>query len=83
MKAMTYSTARAKLAETMETVCEDHDPVIITRRNSDSVVMISLDDYEALNETTYLLKSPRNARRLIESIHELETGGGSERELVS
>ena len=82
MRAITYSAAREKLAETMENVCDDHDPVIITRRNSDSVVMISLDDYEALNETTYLLKSPKNTRRLIESIHELESGGGTERELL-
>ena len=83
MRAITYSAAREKLAETMTSVCEDHDPVVITRRNSDSVVMISLDDYEALSETSYLLRSPKNARRLVESVHELESGGGTERELVS
>ena len=66
----------------MKKVCEDHDPVIITRRNNEAVVMLSLEDYEALNETAYLLRNPRNAKRLLESIEELETGKGLERELV-
>ncbi|RUO23557.1 type II toxin-antitoxin system prevent-host-death family antitoxin [Aliidiomarina iranensis] len=48
----------------------------ITRSKSQSVVMISLDDYEALQETSYLLRSPKNARRLLESVTELEQGGG-------
>jgi antitoxin YefM len=66
----------------MEQVCDDHAPVIITRKNQRSVVMISLEDYEALQETAYLLRSPKNARRLLESIAELESGGGTERELI-
>ena len=66
----------------MKKVCEDHDPVIITRRNNEAVVMLSLEDYEALNETAYLLRNPRNAKRLLESIEELETGKGLERELA-
>jgi len=66
----------------MEKVCEDHDPVIITRKNSAAVVMISLEDYEALNETAYLLRSPRNAKRLLESIEELESGKGRKRDLI-
>jgi antitoxin YefM len=45
--------------------------------------MISLEDYQALEETAYLLRSPKNARRLLESITELETGGGTERELLA
>jgi antitoxin YefM len=65
----------------MEAVCDDHAPVIITRKNQRSVVMISLEDYQALEETAYLLRSPKNARRLLESIVELEAGGGTEREL--
>ena len=56
--------------------------MIITRKNSEAVVMISLEDYEALNETAYLLQSPRNAKRLLESIEELETGKGKERKLI-
>jgi len=82
MYTITYSEARSKLAQTMETVCDDHAPIIITRKNSRSVVMISLDDYEALAETTYLLRSPKNARRLLESIAELESGGGVMRGLL-
>ena len=82
MDAISYTHARTHLAKTMEKVCNDHDPVIITRQNQRSVVMISLEDYQALEETAYLLRSPKNARRLLESIAELESDGGIERELV-
>ena len=82
MSTITYSEARSKLAETMEKVCDDHAPIIITRKNSRSVVMLSLEDYEALEETAYLLRSPKNARRLLESIAELESGAGTRRVLV-
>jgi antitoxin YefM len=82
MDAISYTHARGHLAETMEKVCDDHDPVIITRKHQRSVVMISLEDYQALEETAYLLRSPQNARRLLESIAELESGGGTERELL-
>ncbi|PLX96050.1 MAG: type II toxin-antitoxin system prevent-host-death family antitoxin [Desulfuromonas sp.] len=82
MKAISYTNARSNLAKTMEEVCEDHSPVIITRRNENAVVMISLEDYQALEETAYLLRSPKNARRLLESVGQLESGGGSERELA-
>ena len=76
MNAMTYSQATENLAKTMDKVCDDHAPVIIIRKNQRSVVMISLEDYQALEETAYLLRSPKNARRLLESIVELEAGGG-------
>jgi antitoxin YefM len=66
----------------MEKVCDDHAPVIITRKNQRSVVLLSLEDYQALEETAYLLRSPKNAHRLLESVAELESGGGTERELV-
>ncbi|MFO8085036.1 MAG: type II toxin-antitoxin system prevent-host-death family antitoxin [Desulfobacterales bacterium] len=79
MKAITYTAARQNLAKTMEKVCQDHAPIIVTRKTSDSVVIMSLEDYEALEETAYLLRSPKNARRLIESIAQLEEGRGSER----
>ena len=82
MQAISYTSAREKFAKTMEKVCKDHDPVIITRRNNEAVVMMSLEDYEALNETAYLLRNPRNAKRLLESIKELESGEGSEGKLV-
>ena len=82
MATITYSEVRSKLAETMEKVCDDHAPIIITRKNSRSVVMISLDDYEAIEETAHLLRSPKNARRLLESLAELGAGGGKKRELI-
>ena len=82
MEAISYTAARTHLAKTMEQVCNDHAPVIITRSKADSVVMMSLEDYEALQETTYLLRSPKNARRLLESIAQLEDGKGQERELI-
>ena len=82
MDAITYSTARAKLADTMDRVCEDHEAIIITRSGQQSVVMMSLDDYKALEETSYLLRSPKNARRLLESIASLEAGEAKERALA-
>lgn len=82
MDAITYTSARQNLAKTMDKVCNDHDAVIITRKNNQSVVMISLEDYQALEETAYLLRVPKNARRLLESIAELEEGKGTERELL-
>ena len=72
MDAITYSDARARLARTMEQVCDQHEPVIITRRRAGSVVLMSLADYESLRETTYLLGNPANARRLIDGIEEVE-----------
>ena len=82
MKAITYTAARQNLAKTMEKVCKDHAPIIITRQTSNSVVIMSLEDYEALEETAYLLRSPKNTRRLIESIDQLENDKGTEKELV-
>ena len=82
MNAITYSEARANLAETITRVCDDHDPVIITKKSDKSVVMISLEDYESMEETAYLLRSPKNAQRLLESIHALESGNGMVKELI-
>ena len=82
MNAITYTSARENLAKTIEKVVSDRDPVIITKKNDMSVVMISLDDYESLQETAYLLRSPKNACRLLESIAELEEGKGTEREIT-
>ena len=82
MDAITYSTARAKLADTMDRVCDDHETIIITRNGEQAVVMMSLDDFTALEETAYLLRSPKNARRLLDSIAALEAGRGEVRSLV-
>jgi antitoxin YefM len=81
MKAITYSAARETLASTMQQVCDDHEPVIITRKRDQAVVLMSLEDYESLQETSYLLRSPANASRLHAAIHQLEAGQGTEREL--
>ncbi|MFC5439927.1 type II toxin-antitoxin system Phd/YefM family antitoxin [Rhodanobacter ginsenosidimutans] len=81
MDTITYTKARSSLAETMERVCEDHAPVIITKKD-ESVVMMSLADYQSMQETAYLLRSPRNARRLLESMAQLESGGGKPRKLA-
>lgn len=81
MKAISYSAVRSNLAKTMEKVCDDHEAIIITRKAERPVVMLSLEDYEAMEETTYLLRSPRNVRRLIESVAELGEGKGTAREL--
>lgn len=82
MKAITYTAARESLASTMDQVCDDHDPIIITRNRDQAVVMISLEDYESLEETAYLLRSPANAQRLIESIADLERGKGIKKKLT-
>ncbi len=82
MEAISYSAARANLAKTMGRVCDDHSPIIITRKSESPVVMMSLEDYQAMEETTYLLRSPANARNLLESMAELEAGKGNERELL-
>ena len=66
----------------MEQVCNDHAPIAITRKGESGVVMISMDDYQALKEKAYLLRSPKNTRRLIESIAELEEGKGHGKALI-
>ena len=81
MNTITYTAARGNLAQTMQRVCADHEPVIITRKD-EAVVMLSLEDYKSLEETAYLLRSPKSARRLLESVAELEGGKGTERTLA-
>ena len=82
MESISYTAARSNLARTMEQVCNDHAPIAITRKGEGAVVMISMEDYQALEETAYLLRSPKNTRRLIESIAELEAGKGVEQDLL-
>ena len=81
MDAITYSTARANLASTMDRVCNDHEALIITRNGAQSVVMLSLEDFQALEETAYLLRSPANAKRLLTAAAQLVASKGTEREL--
>jgi antitoxin YefM len=83
MKAITYTAAREGLASAMDQVCRDRAPVIITRNRDQSVVMMSLDDYQELEETAHLLRSPANARRLLAAIQSLECGKGRVRKLTA
>ncbi|OGT54472.1 MAG: hypothetical protein A3F17_07670 [Gammaproteobacteria bacterium RIFCSPHIGHO2_12_FULL_41_15] len=73
MKSISYTQARSNLAETMKRVCSDHAPIIITRSANEPIVMISLEDYEMMLETNYLLQSPANAERLNAAVEEIET----------
>ncbi len=82
MDAISYSSARANLASTMDRVCDDHEPLIITRNGQQSVVMLSLEDFNALEETAYLLRSPANAKRLLAAMEQLNAGRGTERKLT-
>ena len=81
MDAISYTSARANLANTMDRVCNDHEALIITRNGQQSVVMLSLEDFTTLEETAYLLRSPANTKRLMGAIEQLETGAGTERTL--
>ena len=79
MTAISYTAARENLASTMNKVCDDHAPIIITRNRDQAVVMMSLEDFEALEETAYLLKSPKNAKRIMSAIAQLDAGKGVRR----
>jgi antitoxin YefM len=70
MDALTYTQIRNNFAKVMNKVCDDHAPVIITRQNRAAVVMMSLEDYNAMEETMYLLGNPHNAQRLLESLQQ-------------
>jgi antitoxin YefM len=80
---MTYSESRARYAQVLDSVTDDREEVVITRAGHEPVVIVSLEDYESLKETAYLLRSPANARRLLASIDELESGGGTVRGLAT
>ncbi len=73
---ITYSSARATLAELLEKATSDRVPITITRRNGEPVVLVAASEYESLRETAYLLRSPDNARRLLEALVEAEGGAG-------
>lgn len=82
MRTMTYSESRANYAATLSAVVDDREEVIITRAGHEPVVIVSLDEYESLKETAYLLRNPANARRLLGSIERLEGGRGTEHDPV-
>ena len=83
MKAITYTAARENLAATMDRVCEDSEAVVITRNRDQAVVMLSLAEYQALEETAYLTRSPKNAERLRSALRSMAKGRGKVRKLAS
>ena len=82
MKTLSYTDSRARYAEVLDSVVNDREEVVITRAGHEPVVIVSLEDYEALKETAYLMRSPKNARRLLDAMERLETGRGTHRELL-
>ena len=82
MNRLTFSEARASLKTVMDDVCKDHAPTVITRVSGEHVVMLSLSDFNSIEETMYLLGSAKNASRLMESIAQLKAGKAQLRELI-
>jgi antitoxin YefM len=82
MKTMSYTESRARYAEVLDAVANDREEVVITRAGHDPVVIVSLEDFESLRETAYLLRSPANARRLLDAMERLEAGRGMVHDLV-
>lgn len=83
MKTMSYTESRARYAEVLDSVVNDREEVVITRAGHEPVVLVSLADFESLRETAYLMRSPANARRLLDAMERLEAGDGLEHELVN
>ena len=82
MKTMSYTESRARYAEVLDSVVNDREEVVITRAGHEPVVLMSLADFESLRETAYLMRSPANARRLLDAMERLETGRGEQHDLV-
>jgi antitoxin YefM len=76
MKTISFSESRKHYAETLDTVVNDREEVVVTRAGREPVVIVALDEYESLKETAYLLQNPANAARILGSIEELESRGG-------
>jgi antitoxin YefM len=83
MDVVSYSDARANLKGVMDRVVDDRTHVVITRQKAQAVVVVSLEDWNAMEETMHLLSTPANAERLRDSIRQLDTGGGTERDLLT
>jgi len=79
---MSYTESRARYAEVLDGVTNDREEVVITRAGHDPVVIVSLEDYESLKETAYLMRSPANARRLLDAMERLEAGQGQAHDLI-
>lgn len=83
MKTISYTESRARYAEVLDTVTNDREPVVVTRAGHDPVVILSLDEFNSLQETAYLLRSPANARRLLDAMERLEAGEGEPHDLIA
>ena len=83
MRTLNFSEARSNLKRVLDQVVEDHVATIIKRRDAEDAVVMSLSDYNALQETMYLLSTPANARHLMESIAQLRAGKAKPRKLVA
>nr|WP_239552032.1 type II toxin-antitoxin system prevent-host-death family antitoxin [Brachybacterium muris] len=82
VRTISYTESRAKYAEVLDSVINDREEVIVTRAGHEPVVIVSLEDYESMRETAYLMRSPANARRLLDAMERLETGRGTVHELA-
>ena len=82
MKTMSYTESRRRYAEVLDSVVNDREEVVITRAGHEPVVIVSLADFESLRETAYLLRSPANARRLLDAMQRLESGAGEQHGLL-
>ena len=82
MEVTTYTAFRQQLKSFLDKVRNDHKPLVVTSVNAEDVVVISKADYESMEETFYLLKSPNNAARLLKGIEEYNNGLGQEKKLI-
>lgn len=82
MDVVTFTDTRQNLKDVMDRVTDDHTPVVVTRQKAESVVMVSLSDWNAIQETMHLLSTPANAARLTDAIAQLDAGKGQERALT-
>lgn len=82
MQITTYTAFRQKLKSYLDKVRDNHTPLFVTSANGEDVVVLSKSDYESMEETFYLLKSPNNATRLLRGIEDYEKGKGTEKSLI-
>jgi len=82
MDAVSYTDLRQNLKSYMDKVYSDHDPLIITRKNNENLVLLSIDEYNSLMETSYLLSNEANAEHLKKSIAQYTAGKTKKRELL-
>ena len=82
MKTLSYTESRARYVEVLDSVVNDREEVVVTRAGHPSVVIVSLEDFESMRETAFLMSSPTNARRLLDAMERLEDGTGEEHDLI-